>query len=208
MRYAFRPIVIAVFVLLGSYLATSQIRSLEDPPYILSINHLQKAGYHLPESMPSLGQLMTYQDRASTHQELKVHWQLFTGEKKAVLKENAKALKLGREFELRDRKQLRPGIPGKTNLSISDDMMVICAVTVSAEVRAIVVKGGWTAHAEDLRPGMQRAWDYVSSEANFFFALPDDPKIDSIVFLLPRQVGDYFELQKMGAIQLAPPSSN
>src|SRR5947207_369623 len=129
MRYAYRPVRIAVLLLLASHLASSQSKSKDDlPAYILSSKHLQTAGYHLPLAMPTLGELMKYQDSAKTHQELKVHWQLFRSEKKEILKEDARKLKFGSEFELLDRKQSVPGIPGKTNLTINDERMVICAI--------------------------------------------------------------------------------
>lgn len=209
-----RSMIACVALAFGTFLGgASFVRSVEAqdqpelPGYMLRVAYLQAAGLHLPSYMPGVMDVLKYQIRLSTHQELTVEWDLIPGIDHPLRREEADDRSLAPNFTLLDRKH---GIKGgvQRNAVLHDMFLVTAAVTSTGEVRGLVVGPGTPLHvAEHLRKGNQTGGnDLVNPKETFVLSLPDDPKIDKVVFLLARPNGNEYRLEQAGTLQLREPS--
>lgn len=174
--------------------------------------HLQDVGFHLPSYMASIGELMRYQGRLPTHQELSVEWDSLPGQPAMVLRQDVEGAQLSSDFVLLDRRQNIPGGSGKCHYAISSEFVVIAAITSKNQVRNLcVMPDGRDLQGESWDPKTPKIGSsaFVIPKATILFRVPDDPEVKTVVFMKPfhRGNGDGWRLEKVGQISLESTSS-
>ena len=172
---------------------------------MLLASHLQSVGLQLPRYMPTVLELMRYQDASTTYQRLSVEWDSLPGYHGRVKKDDVKGQPLAPNFNLLDRKRGLAGAAGKTNELLSEDDLVIVGITKHSEVRGLRIQGDPRAwHGEYLVPGAkQERYDVITVKVTIDIPLPDDPLITAVVFLKPQPTAEGgWRLQKIGSVDL------
>jgi hypothetical protein len=176
----------------------------EPPVFQLRADYLQQAGLHFPSYMPTVLDVMKYQVTLSVHQELKIEWNLIPGVETSVPKGQVAEGSLAPNFSLLERKQNVSGNARTSTLTLNEMTLVTAAVTGNGEIRGLTVGPGSPVHfAERLLRGKQTPGeDTVSPKSTFIVYLPDDPKIEKLVFLLAHPDGEKYRLEQVGTLEL------
>lgn len=175
----------------------------EQPPFELRVAYLQAAGLQMPSYMPGVLDVMNYQLRLATHQELTIEWHLIPGEERPVRKESVSEGSLAPNFTLVEQKHgMKGGI--HRQMTLQDMTLVTAAVTSAGEVRGLAVGPGSPAtFAEHFGTGGQSGGhDLIAPRTTLDLYLPDDPKIEKLIFLLAHPDGDKYRFERVGVLQL------
>jgi hypothetical protein len=167
----------------------------------LSASHLQAAGLPLPPYMPTVRDVMLYQVSLSTHQEIGLEWDLMPGNDRPVRRDGVAEGSLSSNFVLQNRKQNVQGSARTSTLTLSDLTLVTVAVTANGEVRGLTIGPGSPRIPAEHRNGKD-GYDMVDSKVIFDLFLPDDPKIEKLVFLLAHPNGTKYRLERVGTLDL------
>jgi hypothetical protein len=168
----------------------------------LSASHLQAAGLHLPSYMPRVENPMLYQSRLSTHQELEIEWNLIPGSDRPVRRDGVAEGSLSSNFILQNRKQNVQGNARASMLDMNDLTLVTIAITPNGEVRGLTVGPG-TPRIPGESFGGKTSYEMVNPKTTFQIFLPDDPKVEKLVFLLAHPDGAKYRLEKVGTLDLS-----
>jgi hypothetical protein len=168
----------------------------------LNASHLQAAGLPLPSYMPRVRDVMLYQVGLSTHQEIEVQWDLIPGNDHPVRREGVAEGSLSSNFTLQDRKHNVQGNARTSTLTLSDLTLVTVAVAGNGEVRGLTVGPGSPRIPAEYRNG-KGGYNLVDSKVTFELFLPDDPKIEKLVFLVSHPDGTKYRLEKVGSLDLS-----
>jgi hypothetical protein len=169
----------------------------EQPLFELRADYLSAVGLHFPSYMPSVDDVMNYQAKLSTHQELTIEWTIIPGSDRPVHKDTVREGSLSSDFALVDRKQNVAGNARKSTLTLDEMALVTAAVTSSGEIRGLVVGPG-----SPLMRGERGGRAFVRPKDTFFVFLPNDPKIERLVFLLAHPAGEKYRLEQVGILEL------
>jgi hypothetical protein len=176
----------------------------EPPAFQLRAEYLKQVGLHFPSYMPTVLDVMKYQASSSAHQELKIEWNLIPGVETPVPKKQVAEGSLAPNFSILGRKQNAPGNARVSTLTLSEMTLVTAAVTSNGEIRGLTVgPGSPVLFAERLVRGKQSPGeDVVFPRSTFIIFLPDDPKIERLVFLLSHPDGEKYRLERVGTLEL------
>jgi hypothetical protein len=177
----------------------------EPPAFQLRAEYLERAGLHFPSYMPTVLDVMKYHVTLSAHQELMIEWNLIPGVETSVPKERVAEGSLAPNFSLLERKQSVSGNAGNSTLTLNEMTLVTAAVTGSGEIRGLTVgPGSPMIRAErGSRNGRQSpGHDFVFPKKTFILFLPNDPKIEKLVFLLAHPDGEKYRLEQVGTLEL------
>jgi hypothetical protein len=176
----------------------------ERPAFELRVAYLQAAGLHLPPGMPGILDVMKYHAGLSIHQEVSVEWNLIPDRELPVPRQDVPAGTLKPNFALLERKHMIKGSARVSTLTLNEMVLVTAAVSSEGEVRGLVVGPGTPLfRAEHWKGGGQ---DVVFPKETFTLFLPDDPKIDKLVFLLAHPDREKYRLEKVGSLKLDDPA--
>jgi hypothetical protein len=214
LRISFVVAVCGSILGIGSFSHLAEAQDQPEPPvFELRVAYLKDAGLRLPPEMPRVRDVMSYQARLSTHQEVTVEWHLIPGRNDAIPRDHVVEGSLAPDFFLLDRKQGLRGNARVSTLTLSDMTLVTAAVTSSGEVRGLVVGPGSPILQPERRRndrGQTGGETVVFAKSTFVLYLPDDPKIDKLVFLLSHPDGEKYRLERVGTLELkkqSPPNS-
>jgi hypothetical protein len=168
----------------------------------LNAGYLQAAGLLLPSSMPRVNDVMHYQVSLTTHQEIEVQWDLIPGNEHPVRRDSIAEGSLSSDFILQGRKQNVRGNARTSTLTLSDLTLVTVAVTSNGEVRGLAVGPGSPRIAKEFWRG-DTSPPMVYPKVTFQVFLPDDPKIEKLVFLVSHPDGSKYRLEKVGTVDLS-----
>jgi hypothetical protein len=176
----------------------------EPPAFQLRAEYLEQVGLHFPSYMPTVLDVMKYHATLSTHQELKIEWNLIPGVETPVQKERVAEGSLAPNFSLLERKQSVSGNAHRSTLTLCEMALVTAAVTSKGEIRGLTVGPGTPViFAERLVRGKQTPGeDTVAAKSTFIISLPDDPQIRKLVFLLAHPDGAKYRLEQVGTLEL------
>jgi len=194
-----------LFFIAPPWMSLVPAQTMPEPPvFELQADYLQRAGLHFPSYMPSVLDVMKYQASSSTHQELKIEWNLIPGAETPVPKKRVAEGSLAPNFSILERKQNAPGNARVSTLTLSEMTLVTAAVTSNGEIRGLTVgPGSPVLFAERLVRGKQSPGeDVVFPRSTFIIFLPDDPKIERLVFLLSHPEGEKYRLERVGTLEL------
>jgi len=172
-----------------------------EPAWQINASQLQAAGLSLPANMPRVGELMLYQVKLATHQELTIEWNLIPSSENPVRRERVAEGSLNPEFILVGRKQNVQGSARTSTLTLSDMTLVTTAITAKGEIRGLTVGPGSSRIPVEYRNG-KGGLELVYSKVIFEVFLPDDPKIEKLVFLLSHPDGPTYRLEQVGTLAL------
>jgi hypothetical protein len=173
----------------------------EDLAWELNASYMQAAGLPLPSHMPRVRDVMRYQVSLPTHQELEIEWDLIPGSDYPVRREEVSEGSLSSNFALLSRKQSVRGNARTSTLTLSDLTLVSVAVAADGEVRGLTVGPGSPLIPAEYRNG-KGGYVMVESKVTFELFLPDDPKIEKLVFLVSHSDGAKYLLEKVGTLEL------
>jgi TolB protein len=176
----------------------------EELAWEIGASRLQAAGFTLPSDTPTVWSIMRKQSGLSTHQELSIEWDLIPGSEHPLWRGAVPEGSLSKSFVLLDRKQNVQGNSRGSTLTLSEMTLVTAAVTRNGEVRGLTVGPGSPYQPPEslhAKPG-QRMEGYVFPKVTFGLYLPDDPKIERLVFLLSHPDGTKYRLEEVGSLEL------
>jgi hypothetical protein len=146
--------------------------------------------------MPRVRDVMLYQVRLSTHQEIEVQWDLIPGDDHPIRREGVAEGSLSPNFTLQNRKHNVRGNARTSTLTLSDLTLVTVAVTANSEVRGLTVGPGSPLIPAEYRNG-KGGYPMVYPKETFELFLPDDPKIERLLFLVSHPDGAKYRLEKV-----------
>jgi hypothetical protein len=179
----------------------------ERPAWELRTAYLQAVGLHMADSMPSVLDVMRYHTGVTTHQEITIEWNLITKADRPVERGAVVEGSLAHEFTLVERKHGVKGNARSSTLTLSDMCLVTAAVTSSGEVRGLVVgPGSPIVFGETFHNNRNQSGGHtlVFPKMTFFVFLPEDSKIDKLIFLLAYPNRDQYRLEQVGSLELGP----
>jgi hypothetical protein len=127
---------------------------------------------------------------------------LIPGNDHPVRREGVAEGSLSPNFILLSRKHSVQGNARTSTLTLSDMTLVTVAVATNGEVRGLTVgPGSPRIPAESLNG--KTSYAMVHPKEIFLIFLPDDPKIEKLVFLLAHPDGAKYRLEKVGTLDLS-----
>ena len=180
---------------------TPQART-EDLAWELNASHLLAVGLPLPSHMPRVRDVMLYQVSLTKHQEIELQWDLIPGNDRPVRRDGVAEGSLSSNFVLLSRKQNVRGNARTGTLTLSDMTLVCAAVAANGEVRGLTVGPGSPRIPAEYRNG-KGGYEMVDPKVTFELYLPDDPKIERLLFLMAHPYGAKYRLEKVGTLDLS-----
>jgi hypothetical protein len=157
---------------------------------------LQEAGFHLPSYMPTVLAYRQYATSAvTTYQQLDVEWDSLPGRPDIVRYEDVKGIPLAGNFVVAGRKRRIKGALGMGNTDLMADGLVVVGTAPTSQVRSLWAGG-------DPRVVHGEGTLAVSPKVTLTLYLPDDPQIQTVVFLRPQYDGRKWTLQRVGEVTL------
>jgi len=164
---------------------------------------LQSFGLHLPSYAPTVHALWEYSRIApTTCQQLTIDWDSLPGRSDYERYEDVKDIPLAGNFVITGRKR---GIKGTGSVKgeLLRHGLVVVGITSASQVRSL-----WSGLDPRITPGENLGNvgpcndDTVRPHVTFFLGLPEDPQIQTLVFLKPEYDGQKWNLRQIGTLAL------
>ena len=171
----------------------------------LTPEQLRQAGFHLPSYMPTIRDFWEYSARAlTTHQELTVEWDSLPGRSEYVRYEDVKDIPVFGNFVITARRRRVKGAPAMGDWTLGMHGLVVVGITTKYEVRYVLSRRDpRVIQGEDLTAGHERSDFLVTPKVTLKLNLPDDPQIQTLVFLQPKPTNGTLILERIGTLSLS-----
>jgi hypothetical protein len=199
-----RSSVVASFFVLLSFAMPVVVRAV-GPSIRLKPEHLQEAGLHLPAYMPTVRDITNFQVYLPRHQEFDMEWDALPGRTGMQRMQDLEGVPLAPNFTVLARRRGLTGSASGFSDNVNESTLIIVAVTVHNEIRGLALQQDpREGFAEDVMK--QQRVDYAWPKANFYFRLPDDPQIRTIIFFKRGRtaVDGGWPLQEVGRTEVDP----
>ncbi len=170
---------------------------------------LQATGLHLPSYVPTLWELMWYLSHVDFHQQLMVEWDSMPGRQDPIKKQDTVGTPVSGNFTVLERTQRLRGGCGKSIPDATE--LIVAAVTTQNEIRALQFSRDprdW--HGDYFGGAKPEGYQVVFPKARLILNLPDDPQIQTLVFLKPHRKDELdrtkgWRLETIGTLKLVTP---